>query len=95
MVTQSQLRVRDLKQNKHQLLHRITSVWTFTNLQYEAASILFMKLCEKIHSTSWVYLAKKIDYAEIYDSTAEKQPKKNCTCSQKLIYHLTFLRTPV
>jgi len=26
--------IRDLKQNKHQLLHRIASVLIFTNLQY-------------------------------------------------------------
>ncbi len=25
--------VKDLERNKHQLVHRIQSVWTFTNLQ--------------------------------------------------------------
>ncbi len=32
--TPNQSGVRDHKQNKHQLLHRIQSVRTFTNLQY-------------------------------------------------------------
>ncbi len=31
--TPNQSGVRDHKRNKHQLLHRIQSVWTFTNLQ--------------------------------------------------------------
>jgi len=35
--TPNQSGVRDHKQNKHQLLHRIQSVRTFTNLQYYAS----------------------------------------------------------
>ncbi len=43
--------VGDLKQNKHQLLHRIQSVKTFTNLQYKEA---VFQLCSFSQKTSSV-----------------------------------------
>ncbi len=39
--TPNQSGIRDLKRNKQQLLHRIQSVWTFTNLQYLYTLVIF------------------------------------------------------